>query len=500
MRNIFDIVGKLSKEEKRYFKLHLNRTQKSEGDKKVMHLFDLVNEKTLITDAAIKQKLYPEQSKNNFYQLKNRLLDDLEKSLFSQHINRSGKTKSLYQIGVAKIYMNRLLYKEAMAILKKVERRALKKGFYDLLLLTYQEIIAIAMVYESLDLKEYLDKQLHALKKYQELLQIEQILKHVAYRLYQSNYSFNDQELESTLEEVQQKLSVHEDLIQSPKMQFEIHNCIKKLLLQKQNFKELEVFLIKSLEDFEIKQLYNKNTHDHKIINLVWLINSLFKNLKFEEAATYIQKLETALNNYNKMFYPKYQWTYYQCVFTQYFYSNQSGKAIKLLEMLTQEKRPKGLPFYDLFIRLNLAIIYFCIKDLDKAMQQLSLLLTKDIFNKLSKDLQLRLVIVEIIFHFENGDMNFLDYKITETRKLFRKLLKQETYKQVNDFLKLIKKMLSKARPFKDENTVKAIQQYIEASPKFEAGSNEAINYQLWLQTKLNKKDYYTTLLKTIQT
>ena len=47
MRNLFDIVGKLTKEEKRHFKLYLSRV-KLAGDKqhKAELLFDMVNRLT----------------------------------------------------------------------------------------------------------------------------------------------------------------------------------------------------------------------------------------------------------------------------------------------------------------------------------------------------------------------------------------------------------------------------------------------------------------------
>lgn len=499
MRNLTHVIAKLTKEEKRYFKLYLNRTQKVAGNKRVEDLFDLVNSQLPITDKEVEKMMFPTSNSNNFYQLKNRLLDNIEKTLFLLHINNSQRIKLVYQIGVAQIYTNKLLYKEAFTLYKKLEKKAIKGGYYDLLLWIYQDMVALAMAYQPIDLEQYLDKQMEAIEKYKESLQINQVLQRITYRLYQSNYAVQDIELNKTLENIKEKLQLKAEVLQSPKLQFEIHDCIKRTLLQQRNFQELATYLINSLAEFTEKKLYHQSNHNHKIVTIVWIINCLFKNFAFEVAALYIEQLHTALLAYNKSFHQQFLWTYYQCLVVQYFYSNQLLKVIDVLTQLSTETRYQGSPFHDVFIQLNLATSYFCLGRLDKAMAHVAKLLTKEKYNKLSKELQLRLAVVEIIFHFDNDDMLFLDYKVGETRKTFKKLLKQNTYARENHFLKLMAQCIQKLHPFKDKGLLKKITTFLANSPKFEPGSNEAINYKLWLQAKLNKRAYYEEVLAACQ-
>ena len=191
-------------------------------------------------------------------------------------------------------------------------------------------------------------------------------------------------------------------------------------------------------------------------------------------------------------------WTYYQCLVTQYFYGDELEKARELLEHLTEEKRPKGVPFYDIFIHLNLTGIYYCQGDLRQAMEHLARLFTKEIFNKLSKEVQLQLGMIEIILHFENDDIGFLAYKITEVRRSFKQLLKQDAFEKERSFLKIMRKCIAKNRPFQDKVILKNIEVFVQSVPKFELGSNEAINYQLWLQSKSSGVPYYKLVLKQV--
>ena len=151
------------------------------------------------------------------------------------------------------------------------------------------------------------------------------------------------------------------------------------------------------------------------IHTLVWIINTLFKNCKFEQTVVYTKKLHIALEQYHQVYYEKYIWTYYQCQVTQFFYSNQCEKAIALLQSLIKKGLPKGILYYDLFVHLNLSVVYYCINDVDNALSHLSILFVNETYKKLSPELQLRLALVEIILHFEHQDFLFIDYKINET-------------------------------------------------------------------------------------
>ena len=212
MRNIFDIVGKLTKEEKRHFKIFLKRIQTNQNGSRVLELYDLVNRKVHDSDEELSEHFYPSQSKNAYYRLKNRLLDDLEKSLLLLHSEQQERTHILQQLSLAQIYAGKSLYKEAFGILKKVERKAFKNQYYDLLTSIYYEITTIAFEYENINLEKYLQLQLQNMERYQTSLQTKQLIQHLSYRLIKANFEVRDEALNATLDDIKERLSLQETL------------------------------------------------------------------------------------------------------------------------------------------------------------------------------------------------------------------------------------------------------------------------------------------------
>ncbi|MGB1206443.1 MAG: hypothetical protein ACPG5B_12395 [Chitinophagales bacterium] len=501
MRNILTIVNNLTKEEKRYFRLYLLRVKgKNQSGKKISELFDAVESKKFLSEQALAEHFYPKtKNKNAYYRLKNRFFDDLEQSLLMQHSSFDERMEIIKQISIARIYAQKSLYSEAFSALAKAEKKAEKLDYFDILSVIYREIVGICFYYPTANIQEYLEKQAKNVQKYQEWLKYDQIVQYIKYRFKQTNYDLRDNSLVDALQDIQNSFGVEEMVLKSPKIRFTIDDCVKQALLQKKDFKQLETYLLKTYETFTKDELYTQASHEKLIHTLVWIINTLFKNCKFEKTLIYTQKLHDALEQYNQVYYEKYIWTYYQCQVTQFFYSNQCEKAVNLLQNLIKKGLPKGILYYDLFVHLNLSVVYYCMNNVDKALSYLSVLFVNETYKKLSPQLQLRLALVEIILHFEHEDFLFIDYKITETRRLFKKMLAKPDYIREKNFLKIIKKGINKLKPFQNTLVVKAAKAFIENSPKYEPVSNESISYRVWLEAKMNKKTYYEMIFKNIE-
>ena len=497
MRNIFDIIGKLSKEEKRHFKLYLNRVQAGGGKHKAVQLFDKINEGKVANEEELGEMFYA-GNKNAYYRLKNRLLNDLEKSLLLLHGNLNHRVEIMERLCVAEIFRHKLLYKEAFDILKKIERQAAKGEHYDLLAIIYSEIIKLGYYYEGIKVERYLEKQTENQQKHARRLQLDQLMQNVIHRLTKSNYEIRDHSLETDLNELREQLNIEKELVESKKIQFDISNMVRRILLQKKDFKALETYLVTNYKDFEERDLYDKTTHVNKIISLVWIFNTLLKNCKFEKLPHYTNLLHDALIAYNKLHFAQFEWTYYQCLVTQHFYNNEISEAIVLLKKLLDEQPLQRGLYHEMFVYCNLAVLYYCKGKLDKAMTSLAPMFYKETYNKLSVELKLRLSILEIILHYENGDFNFLEYRLEEVKKTFRRLLKQPDYEHDKRFIKLLHKSLNLANPFQNSNFIRFSQQFVEQSPQFSPGSNEFISYRLWVQSKLRRTDYFSFLLKSV--
>lgn len=498
MKNIFEIVQKLNKEEKRYFRIYMHRIQGSSDSSRLELMFDLIEKGKCGNDEELNKRIYGKPDKNAYYRLKNRFIEDLEKCLLLMHGKFNERLEIMQQISMAQIYLVKNLYKEAYDLLRKSERTAEKAGHQDILAVIYQEIVKIAFDYPFIDLEEYANKQTSNLKQYAQNLETEQLTKLLTYRLLKANFEVKDKNIGETLNDIRNKLSIRPELLETPKIQFEISNTIRRSLLQKQDFVALEAYLIENLQVFEQKHLFNKDTHQQKIVLIVWLVNTLLRNKKIAALSYYVEQLYNALIAYDKIYYDKYIWTYYQCSVTQYFYSNQPNDALQLLNNLAAQSRSKGVLYYDIFVHANTAVINYCCGHTAKALNSLAPLMTKELYGDMSVELRFRVSILELLLHFENHDYDFLDYKINEVRHAFKQLLKQEEYNREMFLIKLLKKVISLPKPFDHKEVRRLAEQFIEQSPPFLPGSNEFINYNLWLQAKIGKKDYYNVVLQNI--
>jgi len=68
--------------------------------------------------------------------------------------------------------------------------------------------------------------------------------------------------------------------------------------------------------------------------------------------------------------------------------------------------------------------------------------------------------------------------------------LKREEYQIEKRFIKITTAILKKPAVFKDKKFIKEVNQFIKDAPDYEPGSNELINYSIWLQSKMQKKTY----------
>ena len=139
MNNALDtIVQSISKEEVRFFKLFLKRTDNK--NRKDTDLFDLIRRKNgdyTTKDALKKLKTNP----NNYYQVKNRLYHELNNSMVWQHIWKDKQSKSFSFVLLSRVYKNKGELELSFHYLKKAEKEAIYSELYEVLSIIYSEII-----------------------------------------------------------------------------------------------------------------------------------------------------------------------------------------------------------------------------------------------------------------------------------------------------------------------------------------------------------------------
>jgi len=311
------------------------------------------------------------------------------------------------------------------------------------------------------------------------------------FRLKRTNFSGRDNEVLNILEQVSDALKLNELTTQSVRTKLLVNRCVRDILLQKKEFPALAEYMIKSYLDFKKDQIFGKNNHEERIIQLSWIINSLTKAKNFKVAPQYIDELHEQLLMYNRLYYDKYIWLYYQSRVIEYTFSNRMEEAVVLLEELEQKESVQQNPGLVFYVYINLAPLNYTVNELDKSLEYLSKILMSSTFNSMSTDWKLNIQLLELIIRTESQDVEYAIGKTNEVKRKYRDFLKQEQYQIEKRFVKIISTILKKPDAFRDKKFLKEVNQFINDTPDYEPGStNELIDYSIWLQAKMQKKTY----------
>jgi len=310
------------------------------------------------------------------------------------------------------------------------------------------------------------------------------------FRLKRTNFSGKDNEVLDVLEQVSDALKLNELTTNSVRTKLLVNRCVRDILLQKKEFPALAEYMIGSYDDFKKKQIFGKNNHEERIIQLSWIVNSLLKIKNFKDAPEYINELHKQLLRYNNLYYDKYIWLYYQSRVIEYTFSDKMEEAVVLLEELKQNDNVKHNAGLALYVYINLATLSFTINKIDNSLEYLSNILTNSAFNSMSSDWKLNIQLLELIIRTDSGDIEYAISKTNEIKRKYREMLKQEQYQIEKRFVKITTVILKKPGVFKEKKFLKEVEQFIKDAPEYEPGSNELINYSIWLQAKMQKKTY----------
>jgi len=475
-----EIVKSLNKEESRNFKLFLKRSNANVDTAPVNLLFDSYKAGTFKNDTAIYENLFSHLKKNAFYRLKNRMIDDIQKSLLILNYDKDDHIAVHNNIILAEIFLYKSEYLIAFKILKKAEQKALKNEFYSLLEIIYDKMVNLSKHYSDVPVIDIIQKKNDILEKKQVASRLNDLVAQLTWYLLNSNFDPKEINIMEKLDEIKSELANSHLLETSISIQFQVQDNISYILLGKKDFFSLDIYLKNQLEEYESKKVFNKSNYHHKIKMLVWLGNASLKLLKFEEARLYADKLKQCLENFKRLYYNNYIWAYYQPLFISNYYTGNLDHCLEILEDMRNEKMIKGHRVYDVFVNLNSAIVFYGLSNIKKANEFINNLLQPDLFKTLSPELKINIRIVDLVFYFENEDYEYLLHSIKQFKRKFNHLLKLEDFALAKEFVNLLEMYTKSKEIINDTVFIDKVKKFIKKSPPFEPGSNEALDYRIW--------------------
>ena len=272
MYNTLDIiVQSLSKEEVRFFKLFLKRTDNK--NRKDVDLFDYMKKKKgNFTTKDILKKL--ETNPNNYYQIKNRLYHELNNSMVWQYIWKDKQSKSFSFVLLSRVYKNKGELELSYHYLKKAEKEAIHSELYEVLSMIYSQIIQLSHELISIDVDHYIELKRDNIKILSEIDEMDLLLAKIMYDIKtKQNFGKSDGSLVKLIKTKYGEISKEKNLVNSPRFRIRLFKMYSRLLLQERDYKSLEKFLIESYNEFGKDKLFNRSNHNEKLTLLTYLTN-----------------------------------------------------------------------------------------------------------------------------------------------------------------------------------------------------------------------------------
>lgn len=479
------IIDKLSKEEIRNFKLFYNAAENAE--RKDLQLFNYIRNSghKFDEEKAIRKLHYDTDNKNNYYRLKNRLIEDIGDSLTLLHTHKNELYELLQFITLFHIYHARNLFKTCLFYLRKAERLANVVENYELLDIVYSSFIRLSANLIEIEPEVYIEKREKNAVVVSSLRELDDILATLSYRLKISqNFGSVDKDL---LKKLQAKIKAVNKITTAGfgrNLEARVYNALSQVFLQQHNYVALEKLVNDTYTKFEEEKWFDKSNHDLKLQMLIYYVNSLYKNNKFKESLEYAEVLGEAINAFNKLHYEKYLFFYTNAKVLNYAVLNPQ-RGLKVLDDFETEMRKKENTYYDFFIYLNRAALLYDTGKFKDALKNLVRLYVSDGYTKADKAFKLRVEVSELIMTFESGERETLGYRIDQVRKSFASLQKQTAFKRDFEIIQLIADMNLSTDYKRDENIQKRIRSLLKGSFETADHDNQIIRYRDWLQLKL---------------
>lgn len=478
------IIEKLNKEEIRKYKSLSPAT----ADRKDHILFDYIRASGSKFDEgkALKKLDYTDVPKNRYYQLKNRLIENIGDSLVLLNTHKDELYEVHQYIQLYHMYRSRNLLKVALTYLHKAERGAKAIDYYEIQDVIYNELIRLCSDMPDLDPALYIARRDENAKIVADLREMDNALATLSYRLRASqNFGPVDTKLLQKLQSKVSAISTHTTARFGRNLEARIYTALSRILVQQHHYDTLETLATDTYRRFEKEKWFDRGNHELKLQMLTYSANALFKNKKYKDSIAYATLLGKEIEAYDKLHFDKYYFFYCNSLVNNYtFVDPQKGLTV-LNEFEATTKRRKT-PYYDIYIYLNRATLLAHMKRHKESLQNLVKLYLSDSYKSTDLTFKLKIEVSELIITFETGDTEVLDYRLKQVKKTFASLSKEKTLQRDFQILRLLQDMNADPDYRSDARIRAKVTTFLNEKQALEEEDSEIIQYRPWLRDKFS--------------
>lgn len=501
MDKLRDIIHVLSEEEKREFKIFINR-QRVKQNRKDLALFEILKGPRELKPREITGQLYDTANMNAYHTLRKRLNQHLE-DFISLKVKTQDDSAHAHVAGILTVCRYLLAKNKtdlAAHFLKKAEKLAEQNELFDLLdnILQLQIKHAHELGHEAGDLITRWQGNKSSWELEQRINMAYGIIRQ---RLEKMKMGGKAEDLEAITNESLELLDVDIQAIRRPALMYMIVAMTRSSIISTKNFKRFESYVIDAYEQLQANGGFQKKDHVYELWFLYMIAHVLYRNRKLAKCGEYVLKLKEAIDKYGRIhqrkFYPRYVLLDAQVK----SYSGLNGESIAIVKKALEDES-MNLEIHDrLNMHLNLAIYYFQDGEYKQANRTIIGIQHTDgwIEKKMGTEWRFKFNLIEIIVQIELGNSEIALQRIATVEKRFATFFKRGLYGRAKIFLRFIKFVIKYPEKVRSKEFLSQVNETIVRLPGDEEDI-QAMTFYCWLKSKMQGTDYYETLIETVNT
>lgn len=474
--------------------------QKKKKCRKDLELFQLLQQKKRHKPEELINRLYPESANPvAYYALRKRLTRHLTDFIMLKRMEEdiTAASSIMGTLSLASYLFDAGVGRLAWAYLRKAEKLAAANEQYDLLNAVYNLQI------EKAD-SEYADKldAIISKRNQNKLAADEDERANIAsslinQRLQAVRRQGMDLNFDKIIQEVLHTYHLTEAVSKRPSLLYKLMSIARSAVLARKDFLTFEPYIISQFQEIEQRQGFIR-AHQYYRLSLLYMIaHVLYRNKKFTESMRYLNLLHQGIGGEGKSHYAHFFPRYTFLTVANLVFLRRNSEGIALMEKLLSSNSLALSTKDQLTAQLGLSFNYFAQGEFSRANRVLLGIKRSDKWcaGKMGREWVLKKNMGELILQFELGNEDLVLNKIRSFERTFHDLLQEPAYRNVRQYLLLLKNMADQPNAVESS----AFFQQVEQSLEFESFENtdiQAMSFYAWLKAKMLRRPYYDVLLE----
>ncbi len=501
---LFDLISRMTKSEKRSFKLYVNRIQSAQAPL-FIKLFDVLDKSSKYDEIRIFNKI-PQLKESQLSNVKSSLYAQLLTCLRLLHRKTNEVINIREHVDYAEVLYSKGMYRASLDIVDKVKRKALEiqrdtlaLGILDFEKLVESQHVTGSMSPKALALNEQSDLVVKNLNLTRKLSNLSLLL----YGLFlEKGYVKSERGYERLKHFFNSNLP--------PASESELESLQKVYLYQSyvwfynlaQDFPNAYRYSLKWVELYRADQnlfrwkkiLYLKGMNNK--LNSLFMLNRLDKFMpEYDQFVSFVEQYNLSIN-------VKSQWQLYTFVHgcNRYFLNGEYEEGVIYIDHISHflENENHGWDVQKLTtLYYKMACIYFGAEHYDKTIDYVNLIINK-VYSSLLEDLQCFARILSLISHWELGNDSLVSYQVKSVyRFLLRMYNMQAIQREMMRFIRRIPNMIRSE--MKQEFIIFKAKLEVIAEQRYERRPMLYFDIISWLETKIENKSFSSIVKSKIK-